>query len=154
MEITPCTKADFDQIITDIADFWGNERTKSLHNPIYFYEFGNTAYVAKEGDRVIGYLFGLLSQTSPVAYVKFIGVRQSHRRKGIGRCLYEHFIVFTKAKGCQELKAITSPTNEGSLAFHRRLGMELLGEPNEEGIPIIRDYGGPGINRVVFRKQI
>ena len=154
MEITLCTKADFDQIITDFVDFWGDERTKSLHNPIYLYEFGNTAYVAKEGEKVIGYLFGLFSQTAPVAYVKFIGVRRSHQKKGIGQQLYEHFTDFAKTKGCKELKAITSPTNKGSVAFHRRLGMELLGEPNEEGIPVVRDYGGPGIHRVVFRKKI
>ena len=73
MEITLCTKTDFDQIITDIADFWDDERTKGLHNPVYLYEFGNTAYVVKEGEKVIGYLVGLFSQTAPVAYVKFIG---------------------------------------------------------------------------------
>ena len=154
MEISLCTKADFDQIITDIADFWGDERTKSLHNPVYLYEFGNTAYVVKEGEKVIGYLFGLFSQTAPVAYVKFVGVRRSHQKKGIGRRLYEHFTEFAKTKGCTELKAITSPLNKVSIAFHKSLGMELLGEPNEEGIPVVRDYGGPGIDRVVFRKKI
>jgi len=154
MEITLCTKADFDQIITDIVDFWGDDRTLRLHHPIYLYEFGNSAYVIKEGEKVIGYLFGLLSQTSPVAYVKFVGVRPSHRNKGLGRRLYEHFIEFARTKGCTELKAITSPANTASIAFHQRLGMELLGEPNENGIPIVKNYSGPGIHRVVFHKQI
>ena len=154
MEITLCTKADFDQILTDFVDFWGDERTKRLHHPVYLYEFGNSAYVIREDGRVIAYLFGLLSQTAPVAYVKFIGVRHSHKRKGIGRRLYEHFTEFARAHGCQELKAVTSPTNKVSIAFHRRLGMELIGEPDEEEIPVVRDYGGPGIHRVVFRKKI
>jgi GNAT superfamily N-acetyltransferase len=154
MEITLCTKADFDQIITDFIDFWGDERTRSLHNPVYLYEFGNTAYVAKEDDKVIGYLFGLFSQTAPVAYVKFIGVRQSYQKKGIGRSLYEHFIEFAKSKGCTEVKAITSPTNKVSVAFHRGIGMELLGEQDEAGIPVVKNYSGPGIDRVVFRKKI
>jgi ribosomal protein S18 acetylase RimI-like enzyme len=154
MEITLCAKADFDQIITDFVDFWGDERTKSLHNPVYLYEFGNTAYVAKEGEKVIGYLFGLFSQTAPVSYVKFIGVRQSYQRKGIGRSLYEHFTNFAREKGCKELKAITSPANKASIAFHKSIGMELTGEPGEDGTPVVRDYGGPGIHRVVFHKQI
>jgi len=154
MEITLCTKADFDQIITDIADFWGHDRTRSLHNPVYLYEFGNTAYVAKEGEKVVGYLFGLFSQTAPVAYVKFIGVRRSHQKRGIGRRLYEHFAEFAKTKGCTELKTITSPDNKGSIAFHKRIGMELTGEPDEKGIPVVRDYGGPGIDQVVFTKKI
>ena len=96
MDISLCTKADFDQIITEIADFWGSERTKSLHNPVFLYEFGNTAYVVKEGNAVVGYLFGLLSQTAPVAYVKLVGVRSSHQKRGIGRYLYEYFIEFAK----------------------------------------------------------
>ncbi|OGO00706.1 MAG: hypothetical protein A2Y90_03080 [Chloroflexi bacterium RBG_13_52_12] len=154
MEITLCTKADFDQIITDFVDFWGDERTKSLHNPFHLYEFGNTAYVVKEGDRVVGYLFGLLSQTGPVAYVKFVGVRRSYQRKGIARRLYEHFTQYARTKGCTELKAITSPTNKTSIAFHRGIAMELQGEPNEEGVPVVKDYSGPGIDRVVFLKKI
>jgi len=154
MEITLCTKADFDQILTDFVDFWGDERTKGLHHCVYLYEFGNSAYVIKENGRVVAYLFGLLSQTAPIGYVKFIGVRRSHQRQGLGRRLYEHFTEFARAHGCRELKAITSPTNKGSIAFHRKLGMELIGEPDEEGIPVVRDYGGPGIHRVVFRKKI
>ncbi|MFC1920603.1 GNAT family N-acetyltransferase [Chloroflexota bacterium] len=154
MEITQCTKADFDQIITDIVDFWGHDRVKNLHNPVYLYEFGNTAYVVKEGEKVIGYLLGLFSQTEPVAYVKFIGVRQSHQKNGIARRLYEHFTEFARTKRCTELKAITSPTNLGSVAFHRSMGMQLLGQPNEEGIPVVRDYSGPGIDRIVFVKRI
>jgi hypothetical protein len=154
MEISLCTKTDFDQILRDIVDFWGNDHTLRLHHPMLLYEFGNTAYVVKEGEKVVGYLFGLFSQTAPLAYVKFVGVRRSHRRMGIGRRLYEHFTEFAKTKGCTELKAITSPTNKVSIAFHQRLGMELLGEPNKEGVAVVRDYSGPGLDRVVFKKKI
>ena len=65
-----------------------------------------------------------------------------------------NFIMIAKEQGCNELKAITSPNNKISIAFHQSLGMELLGEPNEDGIPVIRDYAGPGNNRVMSRKDI
>jgi L-amino acid N-acyltransferase YncA len=157
MNIRQCTKEDYDQIIIDMADFWKSshvDNLRRLHNPIFFYEFGNTAFVVKEDEKVIGYLFGFYSQTTPTAYVKFVGVRASHRKRGAGRALYEYFIMIAKHKGCVELKAITSQNNEISIAFHRSLGMELLGEPNEEGIPVMRDYAGPGNDRVVFKKDI
>ena len=154
MEIILCTKADFDQIIQDITDFWGDDRTLHLHHPMFINEFGNSAFVVKEADRVIAYLFGFLSQTAPVGYIHAIGVRQSYQRQGLGRRLYDYFTEFARQKGCSELKALTSPTNMTSIAFHRRIGMELLGEPNEDGIPVIRNYSGPGIDRVVFRKLI
>lgn len=68
--------------------------------------------------------------------------------------MYEYFTMIAKEQGCNELKAITSPNNKISIAFHRNLGMELIGEPNADGIPVIRDYAGPGNDRVVFRKNI
>lgn len=154
MEIAYCTKADFDQILRDIGDFWGDERTLAVHHPMFLYEFGNSAYVMKEGDLVVGYLFGVLSQTATVAYVHLLGVRRAHQRHGIARRLYEHFIEFARENGCQEIKAITSPNNKISIAFHRRMGMELLGEHDEEGIPVIKNYSGPGIHRVIFHKRI
>ena len=153
MELSLCSKADFDQILRDIADFWGDERTLALHHPMFINEFGNSAFVFKEGECVIAYLFGFISQTGPVGYVHLVGVRQSHKRQGLGRRLYERFIEFAKAKGCQELKAITSKNNKDSIAFHKSLGMELIGEA-EEGVPIVKDYSGPGQHRVIFRKKL
>ena len=157
MKITLCTKTDYDRIVTDVADFWSDERAetiRTLHNPVYFHEFGTTAYVAKEGETIVGYLFGLYSQTTPTAYVKFVGVRQSFRQRGVGRALYGYFIRNARKQACGELKAITSPNNKDSIAFHRSLGMSPDGEPNEEGIPVVRNYGGPGVDRVVFRMKI
>jgi len=46
MTITNCTLDDFAQIFTDIADFWGHDRTLYLHHPMYIREFGNTASTA------------------------------------------------------------------------------------------------------------
>ena len=154
MEISICTKADFDQILNEITVFWGDERTLFLHHPMFINEFGNSAFVIKEGGKVIGYLFGFISQTEPVGYVHAIGVRITHQRKGLGKRLYDHFTEFVLKHGCKELKALTTPGNKTSIAFHKSIGMELQGEPNEEGIPIVRDYSGSAHDRVVFCKKI
>ena len=154
MKITRCTRADFDQILREIKDFWGDERTLFLHHPMFVHEFGNSAFVIREGQQVIAYLFGFISQTAPVGYIHAIGVRRSRQRQGLGRKLYDHFTRFAGKRGCTELKALTSPGNKTSIAFHRSIGMEPTGEPDEEGIPIVRDYSGPGVHRVVFRKKI
>ena len=100
MTVTNCSLDDFNQIFTDIADFWGHERTLYLHHPMYVREFGNTAYVIKDGETVAAYLFGFLSQTRPAAYVKFVGVRRGYRKRGLARRLYDHFIAYAKARGC------------------------------------------------------
>jgi GNAT superfamily N-acetyltransferase len=152
--ISKLTKSDFEEILSDLADFWGTERTSFFHHPIFLYEFGDTAYVIKENDRVIAYLFGFLSQTAPVAYVHLIGVRQSHQRQGLGRKLYEHFVAHALRQGCKELKAITTPANHASIAFHRSLGMIADGDSLEDGVPVRRDYSGPGQHRVVFSRLL
>jgi ribosomal protein S18 acetylase RimI-like enzyme len=154
VEITQCTKADFDQILRDIVDFWGSDRTLPLHHPFLIHEFGDTAFVMKEDGTVVAYLFGFFSPTEPVAYVHLIGVRRSRQREGLGSHLYAHFMNLARARKCTAMKAVTTPDNAQSIAFHRRLGMQLLGEPNERGIPVVRDYRGPGEDRVVFHAPL
>lgn len=154
VEIKHCTKTDYDQIVAEIADFWDSDRTLGLHHPMFVYEFGNSAYVIKDGDRVAAYLFGFLSQTEPTAYVHLVGVRASYRRQGLARRLYDHFVAFAQSQDCTELKAITTADNKDSLAFHRAWGMELTGTANLDGIRVIEDYAGPGQDRVVLRRKL
>ncbi len=154
MEITNCTKEDFDQILTDFGQFWDSARTVTLHHPILIYEFGNSAFVIKIESKVIAYLFGLLSQTEPVGYVQLIAVRQGHRKQGLGKMLYRHFEQYAVEHGCLRLKAITSPVNTLSINFHSNIGMLPAGDQDEPGVPIIKDYSGPGKDRVVFYKNI
>ena len=154
MEITNCTKQDFDRILTDFGRFWDSDRTIALHHPILLYEFGNSAFVIRQEGEVVAYLFGFLSQTEPVGYIQLLAVRQDHRKQGLGRMLYQHFEQYALEHGCRRLKAITSPVNTLSINFHRSIGMMPTGEPDKQGIPLIKDYSGPGQDRVVFSKDI
>jgi GNAT superfamily N-acetyltransferase len=153
-QISNCNYSDFLQILEDIKEFWGSDRTLSYHHPMFINEFGNTAFVIKRSDRVIAYLFGFLSQTEQTGYIHLIGVRQSYQNKGLGKKLYGHFISYLKKKGIQNLKAITTPTNEKSINFHLSIGMEMTGVENESGIKVIKDYSGLGQDRVVFKMKI
>jgi GNAT superfamily N-acetyltransferase len=146
---------DYNEIVRDIVDFWGSDRTLHLHQPFLIYEFGNTAFVIRDNGKVIAYLFGFYSQTENLAYVHLLGVREKYQRKGLGKLLYEHYIEFAKKDKKKKLKAITSITNIKSIRFHRdKIGMTLLGEPNDDGINFIRNYSGTNMDRVVFEKQI
>jgi GNAT superfamily N-acetyltransferase len=154
MKIQRCTKADFDQILNDIADFWGSDRTLGVHHPMFIYEFGNTAFVIKNNDQVVAYLFGFYSQTEKTGYVHLIGVRQSVQGKGLGKRLYDNFAELARQNGCTKLKAMTIPDNRASISFHKRIGMTLMGEKNDSGIEVVRNYSGTGQDRVVFEKEI
>ncbi|MFZ2455325.1 MAG: GNAT family N-acetyltransferase [Candidatus Altiarchaeia archaeon] len=154
MEIEKCSKADFDQIITDIEDFWRSKRTLHMHHPTLLYEFGNTAYVIKEKGIVCAYMFAFFSQTGPAGYVQLIAVRKKYRGLGYARRLYSNFEEIAKKNRYTRLKAITSPANQESIEFHKTTGMALTGKDVIEGFPVVLDYSGPGEHRVVFEKEI
>lgn len=153
-QITICTKEDFDQVLAEFDQFWEHHRTVALHHPTIIYEFGNSAFVIKEVGQVLAYLFGFLSQTEPVGYVHLLSVRRGFRRQGLANRLYAHFEQYARSRGCSRLKAITSPVNVLSIDFHKGIGMLPSGEPNSQGLPIMKDYAGPGLDRMVFIKNL
>jgi GNAT superfamily N-acetyltransferase len=154
MGVTNCSKDDFNQILTDFDQFWEHDRTLALHHPTLLYEFGNSAFVIRRGRKVIAYLFGFLSQTEPLGYVNLLAVRQGYRRQGLGKALYQHFEQYAVEHDCRRLKSITSPVNTLSINFHKNIGMIPTGEPDKAGVPIVKDYSGPGKDRIVFIKDI
>jgi ribosomal protein S18 acetylase RimI-like enzyme len=99
-------------------------------------------------------LFGFVSQTEPVGYVHTVAVRASARRRHLARQLFSHFVEVVRRRGCRHVKAITSPSNSSSIAFHKSLGMQLLGTPDADGVPVVSDYAGRRGARVVFWKSI
>lgn len=154
MKIEKLTKSDFDEIYGRLELFWGDRSKTSIHHPIFLYEFGNTAFVMRDSSGVSAYLYGFLSQTLRSAYVHLIGVRPDARRQGLARKLYNHFISEVRSKGANQVKAMTQPDNFPSLQLHRSLGFSLIGEPGDNGVPVVRDYRGPGQHRVVFEMNI
>jgi predicted GNAT superfamily acetyltransferase len=153
-EILTCSQQDYSQILDELHEFWGARDTRHLHHPFRVHEFGNSAFVIRRESQVVAYLFGFISQTEPVGYVHTVAVRMSARRQHLAHQLFSHFVQFARLHGCKHVKAITTPSNLDSIAFHKSLGLQLLGEPNIDGIPMVPDYAGRGSPRVVFWKSI
>jgi ribosomal protein S18 acetylase RimI-like enzyme len=153
-EISLCTPEDYFRILDALPEFWDGRDTRALHHPFLIHEFKNSAFVIRDGSQVLAYLFGFLSQSESVGYVHTIAVRASARRRRLAQRLFDHFVEFARQHSCTHVKAITTPSNAGSIAFHKSLGMELLGEANADGVPVISDYAGLGVSRVVFWKAI
>ena len=89
-----------------------------------------------------------------MAYVHLVAVRPSHRYLGLARQLYDHFNSFGGSRGYRQLRAITNPESAGAIRFHQTLGFQLEGVPNAEGVPVVKDYGDPEVDRTVFRKRL
>ena len=115
---------------------------------LFFIHFEGTSFVAEDADgELLGFVCGFLSQTADnEAYIHFVGVTPDDRGEGLGRTLYEHFFEEVRANGRTVVRCVTSPLNQGSLAFHQALGFEVE--------RIAEDYDGPGEDRALLVKQL
>jgi ribosomal protein S18 acetylase RimI-like enzyme len=144
--IGPARDDDLAEILRNFGRFWGDrELLRPLHHAIFFREFRDTAFVARGSGEIAGYLLGFVAPTGD-GYIHFVAVRDDARSLGLGRRLYETFAAAVTQRGATALKALTSPENTGSLAFHRRLGFTDMTE--------VPDYAGSGRTRVVMRRPL
>jgi GNAT superfamily N-acetyltransferase len=122
-----------------LAAFWGERDLRALHHPMFIHEFGEHALVVRApSGELAAYLLGFVAGS--VGYIHLVGVRDAYRRQGLARLLYAAFEERSRATS---FKAITTPGNAGSIAFHRALGFEAT---------VVPDYSGPGADRVVLLK--
>lgn len=117
MNITSCTKGDFDQIVSELAEFWGHDRNRALHHPMFVNEFGECASVVRDQGKALAHLVGFITHAKRLAYIHLVAVRPSHRHLGLARQLYDHFTGFAVTQGCKQLRALTNPENADRSGF-------------------------------------
>jgi ribosomal protein S18 acetylase RimI-like enzyme len=152
MPLEQMTVADFVAIKCALEDYWGPldepRRTviHALHHPLFVHEFGEAALVVRDDDHSIAaYLLGVVAPSSVVGYIHMVGVRLDRRRLGLACLLYSGFERLARASGATSLKAISTPTNDATAAFHGALGFSA---------ELVEDYSGPGDDRRVFTRRI
>jgi len=148
--------ADADAIQAVVQDWWGRPIESDMLSRFFLTHFAQTCLVAEQDREMVGFLIGFLSQSLPdEAYIRLVVIHPRHRGGGVGRALYERFFAVARQQGRRIIRSVTSPGNQGSVAFHTRLG--FTSEPQEhevESLPVYRDYHGrPGTDRVVFVKS-
>ncbi|MFF9210693.1 MULTISPECIES: GNAT family N-acetyltransferase [unclassified Streptomyces] len=144
LPIGRATVKDLRQVVADHARYWGERDLRALHQPVFVQEFGATCLLARDEDGIRGYLVGFVTPDA-TGYVHLVAVRDDSRGTGLGRRLYEAFTEAARRQGALRLKAITSVTNTGSVAFHRSLGFDAR---------TVDDYDGDGRPMVVFSRTL
>jgi GNAT superfamily N-acetyltransferase len=150
MRIRALTKEDFAFIVSVLDRWWGGP-SRELAHPMFYYELGREALIAEIDGEVAGFLLGFHTRSHedpdarPIAYIHLVGIHPDHRRRGVGKQLYEEFTARARVAGAVRLKAITNVGNEGSIDFHRALGFDVVEDP---------DYAGTNRARIVFTKEL
>jgi predicted GNAT superfamily acetyltransferase len=123
---------------------------------LFFEHFADTCFVAERDGELVGFLVGFTSQSRPAeAYIHFVGVHPDERDRGLGRQLYECFFAAATARGCELVRAVTAPVNQGSVRFHQRMGFGI--EPGDamiDGVSLTVGYDGAGQDRVRFVRSL
>ena len=122
--IRPLEPADYGRVIAVVDEWWGGRAMAAMLPKLFFVHFADTSFAVDEDGLLLGFLCGFLSQTfADEAYVHFVGVDPAARGRGIARALYERF--FEAVAPRPLVRAVTSPVNEASVAFHRAIGFEV-----------------------------
>jgi GNAT superfamily N-acetyltransferase len=156
VRIRPIRSSDYLTVISVIDAWWGGRHMADMLPRLFFEHFTDTSFAAERDGELAGFLVGFRSQSRPgEAYIHFVGVHPGERGHGLGRRLYERFFEAARAGGCDRVRAVTSPVNRGSVAFHRRMGFDIVpGETGPDGIAVAAGYDGEGQDRVRFVKHL
>jgi GNAT superfamily N-acetyltransferase len=156
LEVRHLEPKDYAPLIEVVNDWWGGRAMRDMLPKLFFVHFRPTSFAAELDDRLVGFLCGFVSQTSPeTAYAHFIGVDPLARGSAVGRALYERFFEAARSAGCREVLAVTSPANVASVAFHRKLGFDpIFRADGDKPSTVWADYDGPGEHRVWFRRNL
>lgn len=147
---------DHPRIMAVMPTWWGGRDLRYGVPRLFLDHFYNTSFVMERGLEMAGFLIGFLSPARPdQGYAHFLGVDPKHHRQGIGRRLYERFFLLCREHGRSLVHSRTAPVNRASIAFHQKLGFEILqGDGEIGGIPVIKDYNLPGEPMVGFVKRL
>ena len=146
---------DHARIAPLVDEWWGGRPMQDLLPRLFFQHFTGTSTVAETDDgELAGFVVAFVSQDDPaVGYAHFIGVSPSQRGTGLGSALYARAFNDLRDRGCTVVKAVTSPVNTGSLAFHEALGFKRIPDPSTHDV-VWRDYDGTGADRVVLSRSL
>jgi ribosomal protein S18 acetylase RimI-like enzyme len=147
----PPTEQDHRSVLAALDTWWDDRhaaaRRAALLPRLFFQHFTNTSLVIIDEDGLVGFLIGFLSQSqTDEAYIHFVGIDPRYRGQGLGADLYERFFAIARMNRRHMVCAITSASNTGSQAFHRRLGFSVS-DP-------ITDYDGTGGAHVTFAREL
>lgn len=139
--------ADYDGIIAVVDDWWGRTVHQALPR-LFLDHFHDTSFIAeRSGGELAGFLVGFYSPAQrDCAYIQFVGVAPEERKNGLARSLYQSFFDLAVKDGRHVVRAVTTPVNRQSIAFHTAMGFTVTGP--------VDGYDGPSSAKMLFERRL
>lgn len=146
VQIVAATTADIPQILNIVNHYIANDtciydlEQRSLEKQIEWFQNQTIqeypVIIAKRGHMIVG--FASYSQFRPKVGYKFsmehsVYVAKEELGNGIGKLLLQSLIEIAKVKGVHTIIGGIDAKNQGSIAFHKKFGFEVVGRMNEVG---------------------
>jgi ribosomal protein S18 acetylase RimI-like enzyme len=142
-EIRMARPDDHDAVMAVVDEWWGRPVAAAIPR-LFLDNFYKTSLIAETPGGLGAFLIGFMSPSNDdEAYVHFAGVHPALRGTGLGREMYRRFIAAAAEQDRTVIRAITTPGNHQSIAFHSRLGFEVTGP--------VANYNLPGTEHVLFK---
>ena len=92
----------------------------------------NTIFVAREGERVVGFMRfylwetgSFVTQKRTMLSIDDIGVEESLRHQGVGSQMMDSLRTLAKEWGCSDLCLYVDAPNESAIAFYKKCGFQI-----------------------------
>lgn len=124
---------------------------------LYSRLFSSTCPVALDDDgQVLGVVIAFRSQDDPEeVYIQDVMTHPDHRRRGLTRQLLDSVRHQAEEWACRRLYLTSEPENTAAHATWLSLGFtNVPGDRVEQGVSVIENYKGPGMDRAVYELLI
>ena len=117
--------------------------------------FGTTSFIASLEGALAGGVLACVNQSkADEVYVDQVAVRKEMRGRGVTEPLLEAVADAARRHGCRRVWLSTDPANPAAQVWPRYGFAVLPGNDEANGLPVTRDFKGPGKHRALFERRL
>ncbi len=154
MDVAPLTSFSLEQVASVMREGrpWLPESTDYW---LWQCCFGTTSFIASSDGALAGGVLACVNQSkADEVYVDQVAVRKEMRGRGVTGRLLEAVAGAARRHGCRRVWLSTDPANPAAWVWPRYGFALLVGNDEANGLPVTRDFKGPGKHRALFEKRV
>ena len=126
--------ADMSALSELYCQFWDEPSNVQKMNDTFSRLHQNNSYIflcAIDGNQLVGSVMGIIceelyGECQPFLVVENMVVDRNHRKRGIGRLLFEELEQKAKNKGCTQIILVTETVRKDACGFYESLGFNPI----------------------------